>query len=68
MDDTDGLELIPRVRAASPKLKIIAVSGGGQLTDRDFLPVARQLGAHATFHKPIDLKLLLDAIARLLPA
>lgn len=65
MDHPDGLEIIAKVRAACPELKIIAISGGTRLTDQDYLSVARMLGAHATFHKPFDLNLLAETISQL---
>ena len=68
MDDVDGLELIPKAKRLLPQLKIIAMSGGTPLTDRDYLPIARKLGADHTFHKPVDLDLLLKTVANLLGA
>jgi DNA-binding NtrC family response regulator len=66
MDETEGLELITQAKAARPELKIIAMSGGTDLTDRDYLPIASKLGAHATFHKPLNVEHLLQKIAQLL--
>jgi CheY-like chemotaxis protein len=52
MPDTDGLELIPRLRKTRPASKIIAISGGtGQC---DYLDASRYLGAHATLKKAVQ--------------
>ncbi|TKS62658.1 MAG: response regulator [Nitrospira sp.] len=61
MPDMDGLELIPLLRKARPASKIIAISGGSG--ERNYLDVAKHLGANATLKKPIGLQALLDAVA-----
>lgn len=52
MPDTDGLEAIAAFRSAWPRLKIIAMSGGGRLAKGDYLETARVAGADAMLHKP----------------
>ncbi len=66
MPDMDGLELIPRLRQTRPASKIIAISGGSG--ERNYLDVAKHLGANATLQKPINLQALLDAVAAQLRA
>ena len=61
MPDMDGLELIPLLRKTRPASKIIAISGGSG--ERNYLDVAKHLGANATLKKPIGLQALLDAVA-----
>jgi len=67
MEETDGLATIMKVRKERPEMKIIAMSGGGSLTDNDYLPIASRLGAHRTLHKPFNAAVLLETIHRLLP-
>ena len=67
MEETDGLGTIMNVRKEFPEMKIIAMSGGTQLTDHDYLPIAKRLGAHRTLHKPLNGPVLLKAIEELLP-
>jgi len=67
MEETDGLGTITNVRKEFPEMKIIAMSGGTQLTDHDYLPIARRLGAHRTLHKPLNGPVLLKTIEELLP-
>ena len=61
MPETDGLELIQRLRATRPTSKIIAISGGSR--ERDDLDPAKQLGANDTLKKPFSLHELLDAVS-----
>ena len=63
MPEQDGLETIRQLRAATPRLPIIAMSGGGatgQVTSR--LDIARHLGAARTFEKPISLRDLFSMV------
>lgn len=52
MPDREGLETIMAARAQAPRLKIIAMSGGGRVDSGEFLNVARALGADAVLRKP----------------
>jgi len=61
MPETDGLDLIPRLRATRPTSKIIAMSGGSW--EWDYLDSAKQLGANDTLKKPFSLQVLLDAVS-----
>jgi CheY-like chemotaxis protein len=58
MPNKDGLEVIMELRACSPHIKIIAISG--QLTQKNMLPVAATLGAVATLRKPFTPQELLQ--------
>ena len=62
MPDGDGLELVRQVSKQWPAIRLIVVSSGGGLGLCDLLPVARSLGASATFRKPLHLRTLLEAI------
>lgn len=54
MPGADGFETIAAFRERSPDLKIIAMSGGGQLARRDYLGVAMEVGADVMMRKPFD--------------
>jgi DNA-binding response OmpR family regulator len=61
MPETNGLDLIPRLRATRPTSKIIAMSGGSW--EWDYLDTAKHLGANDTLKKPFSLQELLDAVS-----
>jgi CheY-like chemotaxis protein len=65
MPEQDGIEIIRAVRKGWPNAKIIAMTGGGKM-GIDCLPVAKQLGAHKTLHKPMDRVTLLAAVEEVL--
>ncbi len=56
MPDTEGIELIMRIRKSDPNVKIIAMSGG------NYLEIARKLGADRILAKPFSNQVLLDAV------
>lgn len=60
MPDMDGLEVTMALHRESPKVKIIALTGG--LGQRDFLDTATLLGAHRTMKKPVTRAELLQAV------
>jgi DNA-binding NtrC family response regulator len=66
MPEKEGLETIQELRRENPDIKIIAISGGGQIGPADYLEVARRFGAMRTFSKPFDRKELLKAVDELL--
>ena len=66
MPEKDGIETIQELKKDFPDIKIIAISGGGRLGPRDYLNVAKMLGAQKTLTKPIELPDLLKAIEELL--
>ena len=61
MPETDGLELIQRLRATRPTSKIIAMSGGSG--GRNDLDTAKHLGTNDMLKKPFSLQELLDAVS-----
>lgn len=66
MPDKEGLQTIMELKSTThPHLKIIAMSGGGIGSARDYLHMARELGADATIAKPFSLDDLLGKIAEL---
>ncbi len=64
MPEKDGIETTVELRAYSPNIPIIAMSGGGASTRLDVLESARLLGAVATIEKPFDKQALMELVAR----
>lgn len=62
MPEKEGIEIIIELRRTFPALKIIAMSGGGRVDAKDYLVIARQLGASLTLAKPFTGKELLNAV------
>jgi CheY-like chemotaxis protein len=61
MPDMDGLQLIPILRKTRPASKIMAITG--RSGRRNYLDMAKYLGAHDTLMKPFSLQELLDAVS-----
>jgi CheY-like chemotaxis protein len=66
MPEKEGLETILELRRIAPKLKIIAVSGGGRNGPEDYLPIAEHFGAARTLAKPFDKEQILQAVREVL--
>ncbi len=66
MPEKEGLETIGELRRSWPDVKIVAMSGGGRLNGRDFLDIARKLGAHDILSKPFGAKQLRDLVSNVL--
>jgi DNA-binding response OmpR family regulator len=77
MPKTNGLELIKAVRSQYPRVRIVAISGGGSLGPLSYKPdaikthaylaAAREAGAQEMLTKPFDMSDLLAAVRRQLP-
>ena len=66
MPDMDGIEFIGKVRATGKALKIVAISGGSEILQKDFvLTSAKYLGADDVLSKPIENALLIKRIRAL---
>ncbi len=57
-----GTTTIMHLVSEFPDTQIVAISGGGQLPTEHGLDIARQVGAHRTFPKPLDIRALLEAV------
>ena len=68
MPDQDGLEFIQAALKASPGVPIVAISGGGRIAGRDYLRIAKGLGARGVIEKPFDLEGLLAVLEPFLSA
>jgi CheY-like chemotaxis protein len=66
MPNTDGLEIVSQFRRDFPDVQLIAISGGGSHGMVELLTVARRLGAHRTFMKPMNLAELVAAVEELI--
>jgi CheY-like chemotaxis protein len=66
MPEEDGLKVIMKLRELKPKLKIIAISGGGKAGPGSYLKLAKALGADAVFSKPFSINDLISKIEDLL--
>jgi DNA-binding response OmpR family regulator len=66
MPDKDGIETILELRALSPDLPIIAVSGSGEKKSRDLLQDAKLSGSIWTMDKPFGLTELLKRVSEVL--
>ena len=62
MPEQEGMETIRLLRKAVPKVKIIAVSGGGRVGPEDYLLMAKKFGARQTLKKPFKREELLKAV------
>lgn len=68
MPELEGIELLTTVvnDSVQTKPKMIVISGGGRIGSSNYLSVAKEMGADAVFEKPLEFKLLVEEIKRLL--
>jgi DNA-binding response OmpR family regulator len=62
MPEQEGIETISLLRHQYPRMKIIAISGGGRIRNVDFLEMARSLGADDVISKPFEADELLGRL------
>jgi DNA-binding NtrC family response regulator len=62
MPEKDGVELIAEIRSGWPKVRIVAISGGGRIGPNLYLNIAKQMGAAACLVKPVSVKALVEAL------
>jgi len=67
MPERDGIELIHQFKSAYPLVKIIAMSGGGRVSNMDYLPFAKDIGADLVLRKPFAADTLLSMLQDLGP-
>ncbi|MFH1498266.1 MAG: response regulator [Verrucomicrobiota bacterium] len=63
MPDKEGVETIQLLRAINPAVKIVAMSGGGQIGPDDYLHMAKLLGARHCMEKPFRMDDIRHALA-----
>src|SRR5690349_14924753 len=66
MPEKEGIETLTELRREFPTVPVIAMSGGGRLGTRDYLPIAKQLGARRTIAKPFSRDEMLEAVKSVL--
>ena len=65
LHDGDGFDVIAHVKRAQPAARIVATSASGVMfSAKDYLHIARQLGAHETVEKPFGPETLVAAVIR----
>jgi len=62
MPEKEGIETIREIKNYYKQVKIIAISGGGRVTSRDYLDFAEGVGADYSFSKPVDHERLLAVL------
>ena len=67
MPGKEGLETILELGLLDPEVRIIAVSGGGNMGILNSLPMAAKLGALRTLSKPFSGKELVDLVEEIFP-
>jgi CheY-like chemotaxis protein len=66
MPEMEGLETIRELRRHAPKVKVMAISGGGERGMVSFLSHAKRFGALRTLEKPFSREALVTAVRDLL--
>ena len=67
MPEKEGVEMICDIRLAWPRIKVVAITGGGRIDPAVFLNLAEQLGADMTMKKPLNIKALVEQVSALFP-
>jgi CheY-like chemotaxis protein len=66
MPEKEGIELIMELTKNHPRIKIIAMSGGGKIDPQKYLDLANQLGASRTLAKPFEQPDIIKMVQELL--
>jgi DNA-binding NarL/FixJ family response regulator len=66
MPEKEGIETIMELKRDFPDVKIIAISGGGQIPSETCLYLAEKLGVQRTFTKPVPRQDMIKAVKELL--
>ncbi len=66
MPEKEGLETIREMKKLRPDLKIIAMSGGGKVSSKNYLDTAKIFGATRILAKPFTQKQMVSAVRELL--
>lgn len=66
MPEKEGIATIIELKREYPKVKIIAISGGGSVGPDTYLTMARELGADRILSKPFSMSKLIEMIEELL--
>ena len=63
MPGTEGMETIAKFKHRWPKVRVIAMSGGGEVAKKSYLQAALHIGADAILRKPFTMQTLQGALA-----
>lgn len=66
MPEMDGIETLRHIKTEWPDAKVIVISGGGNRSGLNMLPMAGKFGADRTFAKPFDPAELVQAVDELI--
>ena len=66
MPNKEGIETITELRAQNSDVKILAISGGGQVAGQEYLKLAEKMGADRTLPKPFTPRQVLTIVTELL--
>ncbi|MEI6127142.1 MAG: response regulator [Pseudomonadota bacterium] len=66
MPDKEGLETIQDIKKLYPEIKIIAMSGGGNIATSNYLQIAKAFGAQQTLEKPFKKKDIVSTVQEVL--
>ncbi len=66
MPGKDGLATLRELRRDFPTVPVVVMSGGSPIAHRDFLEIAKLLGAVRVLDKPISLPVLTDTVRAVL--
>ena len=66
MPDMEGVETIRRLKEMDPAVAVIALSGGGRMSGEYYLQMIKSFVPRYSFTKPVDLKIILDAVREIL--
>jgi len=66
MPEKEGLETIREMRKMQPKMKIIAMSGGGKISADNYLETAKIFGASRIMEKPFTQQAMVSTVKELL--
>ena len=66
MPHIEGIETIQTLKQEYPDVKIIAISGGGEIDKKTLLTWAAEIGAQGVLAKPFKPKEIVDAVRRVL--
>ncbi|MEJ2055785.1 MAG: response regulator [Calditrichaceae bacterium] len=65
MPEKEGIEVIREVKKICPEIKILAISGGGRGDAKNYLTIAKAMGAHQTLKKPFIKKELIEKVTEM---
>ena len=65
MPEKEGIQFIREVKRTYPDIKILAISGGGAIDAKQYLELAKNLGADSILEKPFDDQDLIEAINKI---